>query len=200
MNANEFSWVKYVNICTWGKNAFFIYCTIFLDIAVVIQGWPCNLRDPKLKSVFPLSSAVNITMWKGKTSCATTSGIQWSMKQYWSSLSSHLNLQKIIDEFWLINKWIVSRRVVIAIQGIAPLKGCLQALELMDFQTNIGFILVIENYFETEWTINNAVCIIKVMFKQVLQLKNAVKITHCTFFYIITVGVTTGIYRTQQYK
>lgn len=55
----------------------------------------------------------------------------------------------------------------------------------MDFQRNIGFILVIENYFETEWTINNAVCIIKVMFKQVLQLKIAVKITHCTFFVLL---------------
>lgn len=43
----------------------------------------------------------------------------------------------------------MSRKVVIAIQGIAPLKGCceisLQALELMDFQRNIGFTLVIEN-------------------------------------------------------
>ena len=51
----------------------------------------------------------------------------------------------------------------------------------MDFQRNTGFVLVIENCFQTEWTINNAVCIVKVMFKQ-LQLKIAIKITHCTFF------------------
>lgn len=80
--------VKYVNICMWGKNGL-IYFTLFVDIAVVIQGWPCNLGDPELKSVFPFSGAVNINLWKGKTSHATTSGIQWSMKQYWSS---HLNL------------------------------------------------------------------------------------------------------------
>lgn len=55
----------------------------------------------------------------------------------------------------------------------------------MDFQRNIEFILVIENYFETEWTISNAVCIVKVMFKQVSQLKIAVKITHCTFFLLL---------------
>lgn len=66
-----------------------------------------------------------------------------------------------------------------------PLKGCceisLQALELIDFQRNIGFIIVIENCFETDWTINNVVCIVKVMLKQILQLKIAVKITHHTF-------------------
>lgn len=67
----------------------------------------------------------------------------------------------------------------------------------MDFQRNIGFILVIENYFETEWTIKGAVCIVKVMFKPVLQLKIALQIIR---FSVITVGVTTGIYRTQQCK
>lgn len=44
--------------------------------------------------------------------------------------------------------------VRIAIQGIASLQGCceisLQVLQLMDFQMNAQFILVIEKYFETE--------------------------------------------------
>lgn len=43
----------WANIYIWGKNGL-IYCTTFTDIAVVIQGQPCNFRDPELVYIFVL--------------------------------------------------------------------------------------------------------------------------------------------------
>lgn len=81
MQTNSVSKTQWGNICTWGKSDL-IYCTTFTDIAVVIQGRPCNLRDPVDFHFLMLSMSTC-----EKTSCATTPGIQWSMKQYIGLLS-----------------------------------------------------------------------------------------------------------------
>lgn len=53
MQTNSVSKTQWANICTWGKSGL-IYCTTFTDIAVVIQGQPCNPRDPELVCIFIL--------------------------------------------------------------------------------------------------------------------------------------------------